>query len=111
MRRLTWSGAALVALLASAALASAAPAAATWQCSASAVTTSLAGNPTANPVSEVDQTATAVIEQTAIVQTATAQAELTLEATAEATASAAESTPEATVESTVESTAEATPAS
>jgi hypothetical protein len=50
MRRLTWSGAALVAVLASAALASAAPAASTWQCSASSVTSSLAGNPTANPV-------------------------------------------------------------
>lgn len=61
---------------------------------------------TPNPVSEVDQTATAVIDQTA-----TAQTEVTLESTAEATASAADSTAEATVESTVESTAEATPAS
>jgi hypothetical protein len=50
MRRLTWSGAVLVALLASAALASAAQAAATWQCSASSVTASVAGNPAANPV-------------------------------------------------------------
>ena len=50
MRRLTWSGAVLVALLATAALASAAQAAATWQCSASAVTASVAGNPAANPV-------------------------------------------------------------
>jgi hypothetical protein len=50
MRRLTWSGGVLVALLASAALASAASAASTWQCSASSVTSSLAGNPTANPV-------------------------------------------------------------
>jgi hypothetical protein len=50
MRRLTWSASVLVALLASAALASAAPAAATWQCTASSVTSSLAGNPTANPV-------------------------------------------------------------
>jgi hypothetical protein len=50
MRRLTWSGAVLVALLASAALASAASAAATWQCSASSVTASVAGNPAANPV-------------------------------------------------------------
>jgi hypothetical protein len=50
MRRITWSGAALVALLASAALASAAQAAATWQCSAAAVSTSVAGNPAANPV-------------------------------------------------------------
>jgi hypothetical protein len=39
-----------VALLATAALASAAQAAATWQCSASAVTASVAGNPAANPV-------------------------------------------------------------
>jgi hypothetical protein len=50
MRRLTWSGGVLVALLASAALASAASAASTWQCSASSVTSSLAGNPAANPV-------------------------------------------------------------
>jgi hypothetical protein len=50
MRRLTWSASVLVALLASAALASAASAAATWQCTASSVTSSLAGNPTANPV-------------------------------------------------------------
>lgn len=50
MRRITWSGAVLGACLASAALASAAPAASTWQCSAAAVSTSLAGNPAANPV-------------------------------------------------------------
>jgi hypothetical protein len=50
MRRITWSGAVLVALLASAALASAAQAAATWQCSSSSVTASVAGNPAANPV-------------------------------------------------------------
>src|SRR5919201_6491598 len=50
MRRLTWSGGVLVALLAPAALASAAQAAATWQCSASSVTTSVAGNPAGNPV-------------------------------------------------------------
>ena len=50
MRRLTWSGGVLVALLTSAALASAAQAASTWQCSASSVTSSLVGNPTANPV-------------------------------------------------------------
>ncbi len=57
---------------------------------------------TANPYSEVDQTATAVIQQTA-----TAQAELTVEATEE-------TTPEATApaaEETTEATAEATPAS
>jgi hypothetical protein len=50
MRRLTWSGGVLVALLASAALASAAQAQPAWQCTASAVTASIAGNPTANPV-------------------------------------------------------------
>src|SRR5919197_794676 len=50
MRRLTWSGGVLVALLASAALASAAQAAATWQCSSSSVAASVAGNPAANPV-------------------------------------------------------------
>jgi hypothetical protein len=50
MRRITWSGAVLVALLATAALASAARATATWQCSSSSVTASVAGNPAANPV-------------------------------------------------------------
>jgi hypothetical protein len=50
MRRLTWSGGVLVALLASAALASAAQAAAGWQCSSSSVTASVAGNPAADPV-------------------------------------------------------------
>jgi hypothetical protein len=50
MRRITWSGAVLGTLLASAALASAAPAASTWECSAAAVSSSLAGNPAANPV-------------------------------------------------------------
>jgi hypothetical protein len=50
MRRLTWSGSVLVAFLTSAALASAAQAQPTWQCTASSVTTSVAGNPAANPV-------------------------------------------------------------
>jgi hypothetical protein len=50
MRRITWSGAVLGTLLASAALASAAPAASTWECSAAAVSSSLAGNPAANPM-------------------------------------------------------------
>jgi hypothetical protein len=50
MRRMTWSGAVLVAALASAALAGAAQAQPSWQCSASAVSNSLAGNPAANPV-------------------------------------------------------------
>jgi hypothetical protein len=50
MRRMTWSGAVLVAALASAALAGAAQAQPSWQCSASAVSSSLAGNPAANPV-------------------------------------------------------------
>lgn len=50
MRPMTWSGAGLVAVLASAALASAAQAQPSWQCSASAVSDSLAGNPGANPV-------------------------------------------------------------
>jgi len=50
MRPMTWSGAGLVAVLASAALASAAQAQPSWQCSASAVSSSLAGNPGANPV-------------------------------------------------------------
>jgi hypothetical protein len=40
----------MMTLLASAALASAAQGAATWQCSASSVTASVAGNPAANPV-------------------------------------------------------------
>jgi hypothetical protein len=47
---MTWSGAGLVAVLASAALASAAQAQPSWQCSASAASSSLAGNPGANPV-------------------------------------------------------------
>jgi hypothetical protein len=47
---MTWSGAFLVALLASAALAAAAQAQPSWQCSASAVSNSLAGNAPANPV-------------------------------------------------------------
>jgi hypothetical protein len=47
---MTWSGAGLVAVLASAALASAAQAQPSWQCSASAESSSLAGNPGANPV-------------------------------------------------------------
>jgi hypothetical protein len=47
---MTWSGAGLVAVLASAALASAAQAQPSWQCSASAVSDSLAGNPGANAV-------------------------------------------------------------
>jgi hypothetical protein len=50
MRRMMWSGAVLVAILASAALAGAAQAQPSWQCSASAVSSSLAGNPAANPV-------------------------------------------------------------
>ena len=50
MRRMTWSGAFLVALLASAALAGAAQAQPSWQCSASAVSSSLAGNAPTNPV-------------------------------------------------------------
>ena len=50
MRPTTWSGAGLVAVLASAALASAAQAQPSWQCSASAVSDSLAGNPGANAV-------------------------------------------------------------
>jgi hypothetical protein len=45
-----WSGAGLVAVLASTALASAAQAQPSWQCSASAASSSLAGNPGANPV-------------------------------------------------------------
>jgi hypothetical protein len=45
-----WSGAGLVAVLASTALASAAQAQPSWQCSASATSSSLAGNPGANPV-------------------------------------------------------------
>jgi hypothetical protein len=47
---MTWSGAFLVALLGSAAFAGAAQAQPSWQCSASAVSDSLAGNPAANPV-------------------------------------------------------------
>jgi hypothetical protein len=47
---MTWSGAVLVAVLASAALAGAAQAQPSWQCSASAVSNSLGGNPAANPV-------------------------------------------------------------
>jgi hypothetical protein len=50
MRPMTWSGAGLVAVLASAALASAAQAQPSWQCSASAESSSLAGNPGSNPV-------------------------------------------------------------
>src|SRR6476646_2083220 len=50
MRPMTWSGAGLVAVLASAALAGAAQAQPSWQCSASAVSDSLAGNPGANAV-------------------------------------------------------------
>src|ERR687887_1784206 len=50
MRRLRRPGLVLLALLATAALTSAAQAAATWQCSSSSVSTSLAGNPAANPV-------------------------------------------------------------
>jgi hypothetical protein len=50
MRRKTWSGIGLVAVLATAALASAAQAQPSWQCSASAVSSSLAGNPGANAV-------------------------------------------------------------
>ncbi|HEX6698652.1 MAG TPA: hypothetical protein VF080_17715 [Solirubrobacteraceae bacterium] len=47
---MTWSGMGLVAVLASASLASAAQAQPSWQCSASAASSSLAGNPGANPV-------------------------------------------------------------
>ena len=50
MRRMTWSGAVLVTGLATAAMAGAAQAQPTWQCSASAVSSSLNGNPGANPV-------------------------------------------------------------
>jgi hypothetical protein len=51
MRRITWPGAALAALAATAALGSAAQAAQSgWQCGASAVTGSLAGNALVNPV-------------------------------------------------------------
>jgi hypothetical protein len=51
MRRITWPGAALAASLATAALASAAPAAqSAWQCGATAASSSLAGNPVFNPV-------------------------------------------------------------
>jgi hypothetical protein len=50
MRRMTWSGAILVTGLATVAMAGAAQAQPSWQCSASAVSSSLAGNPAANPV-------------------------------------------------------------
>jgi hypothetical protein len=51
MRRITWPGAALLALLASAALGSAAQAAqSSWQCGATAASSSLVGNPVFNPV-------------------------------------------------------------
>jgi hypothetical protein len=50
MRRITWSGAVLVTGLATAAMAGAAQAQPTWQCSASALSSSLNGNPGANPV-------------------------------------------------------------
>ena len=51
MRRITWPGAALVALAATAALGSAAQAAQSgWQCGATAATASLAGNPLVSPV-------------------------------------------------------------
>jgi hypothetical protein len=50
MRLTTWSGAVLVTGLATAAMAGAAQAQPAWQCSASAVSSSLAGNPPANPV-------------------------------------------------------------
>jgi hypothetical protein len=50
MRPMTWSGAVVAAVLASGALAGAAQAQPSWQCSASAVSESLAGNPGANPV-------------------------------------------------------------
>ncbi len=63
---------------------------------------------TANPYSEVDQTATAVMDQ----QTATAMAEITVEATQEATAEAVSPTLAPTTAPTVaatEATAEATP--
>jgi hypothetical protein len=50
MRRMTWSGAILVTGLATVAMAGAAQAQPGWQCSASAVSSSLAGNPAANPV-------------------------------------------------------------
>jgi hypothetical protein len=51
MQRITWPGAALAAFLATAALGSAAQAAqSTWQCGATAASSSLAGNPVFNPV-------------------------------------------------------------
>jgi hypothetical protein len=50
MRLTTWSGAVLVTGLATAAMAGAAQAQPAWQCSASASSSSLAGNPPANPV-------------------------------------------------------------
>src|SRR4029453_42445 len=50
MRRMTWSGAVLVPVLASAALAGAAQAQPSWQGRPSGVSNPLAGNPAANPV-------------------------------------------------------------
>jgi len=51
MRRITWPGAVLAAFLATAALGSAAQAAqSSWQCGATAASSSLAGNPVFNPV-------------------------------------------------------------
>jgi hypothetical protein len=51
MRRITWPGAALAAFVATAALGSAAQAAqSSWQCGATAASSSLAGNPVFNPV-------------------------------------------------------------
>jgi len=50
MRLTTWSGAVLVTGLATAAMAGAAQAQPAWQCSASANSSSFAGNPPANPV-------------------------------------------------------------
>ena len=50
MRHTMWSGAVLVTGLVTAAMAGAAQAQPTWQCSASAVSSSFAGNPPANPV-------------------------------------------------------------
>lgn len=50
MKRFTWAVASVAAVLASAGLASAASAAPSWQCDASAAWASLAGNPKVNPV-------------------------------------------------------------
>lgn len=50
MRRITWPGMVVVAVVASAVTASAASAAPSWQCTASAVSASLAGNPRIDPV-------------------------------------------------------------